>query len=892
MLKDELSGKRVKCPKCGQILAESNGKADPLIGKRLAHYLISSKIGVGGMGAVYKAQNLRLNKTVALKIISARLAKKDPTFLERFIGEAQSAAQLEHPNVVTVHYVGNEGGHHFIEMQYIEGNTVARLFNEPDPITPLEATQITIEAAKGLNAAHKKGIVHRDIKPDNIMITMEGEIKVADFGLAGVGDEGARTADGLVLGTPSYMSPEQCRGDAMDNRSDIYSLGATYFHMLASNPPYKGKSPKETVQLQIAGPVPSVREWLPDLPEEVEHVVAKMMAKDPAERYQTCDELLTDLYAVQQLLLSGGGAPAPGPAPARRSFPSVMLAIVFGVLVVGAGAWVFLASDFWKEKPPKKKGHDAKPTVLVVEEPRPKAPEPAVEKKPEPKPIKTAKPVEENPLAKEGGASVQPGEQTGPAAPGPKEKPENRPKPVDEGTKKAEEKPVQPVEELDEEAYAKAIQHMDRLVDERKYDRAIVEANVVGAKVKGAEKHVKQKRRNIERLKKQWAVIKNGINAGKIKVPMKEVSSRYAYAGDVIQIDDEGITAGKGKIKVPVKWDRLSKADRLRLRKFCAPPKDADSALALAAFCCEGTKKLFDEAEGFLGAAAEYGVDIKPFIQEIMFVRGLPAPSPKKAEEQQATEEKETKTAETGTKGKPTEEEKAETEKESKPAEEPYAYRKRSKHAYRFRLDSSKKLFSIGATLPRDGKFVRGVKGGAIALGRDRLVLPMKLPPDAGIIEFMVKASGERRGFGILNTRVLQEFESTRNRNNSIWLGPWRGYLGVWFPQPGTEQGRNGQERQKRGQLICQKKFPWDQWVTLAFEWGDGARLYLDGVPVAEDESCRGLPGGVGQLDFQLRVQNEDGRMIRRDEPMPNITVLLDEVCGYLPKKSWKKDRR
>ncbi|MEW6358765.1 MAG: protein kinase, partial [Planctomycetota bacterium] len=402
-LKDEMSGKRVKCPRCGQILTETSDKssgkssdkssdnADPLIGKRLAHYLIVSKIGVGGMGAVYKAQNLRLNKTVALKIVAARLVKKDPSFLERFIREAQSAAQLEHPNVVTVHYVGNEGGHHFIEMQYIEGNTVARLFNEPDPITPLEATQITIEAAKGLAAAHKKGITHRDIKPENIMITREGDIKVADFGLAGVGDESARTADGLIMGTPSYMSPEQCRGDKMDKRSDIYSLGATYFHMLTNNPPYRGNTSKETIQLQINEPIPSVKELKPDLPVEVERVVTKMLAKDPAERYQTCDELLMDLYTVQQILLSAGGAPAD--KPARRAIPSAVLAIVFGVLVVGAGAWIFLASGFWKEKPSKVPKPVEKPTVLVVEEPKPEKPKPEVKpepppEKPKPEPVK------------------------------------------------------------------------------------------------------------------------------------------------------------------------------------------------------------------------------------------------------------------------------------------------------------------------------------------------------------------------------------------------------------------------------------------------------------------------------------------------------------------------
>ncbi|MEW6359427.1 MAG: hypothetical protein AB1696_24030, partial [Planctomycetota bacterium] len=470
---------------------------------------------------------------------------------------------------------------------------------------------------------------------------------------------------------------------------------------------------------------------------------------------------------------------------------------------------------------------------------------------------------------------------------------EQKPSEASKPEEKAPQEPEEPQDELDEAAYAAAIQPLDRLVDERKYDRAIAETNVAAAKVKGAEEHIKRKRENIERLKKQWAAIKEGINGGKIKAPMKEVSSRYAYAGDVIQVDEDGVTAGKDKIKVPVKWDRLSKADELNLRKHCCPAKDAESALALAAFCSEGTEKLFDAAEGFLGSAAEYGVDIKPFIQEIMFVRGLPAPAAKPAEEKKEAEkpkqEEDGKTAEAKPEEKPAEK-KVEEEK-STPAVEPYEYRKRSKQVYRFKLDSAKKLTALGVRLPRDGKFVRGQKGGALQLERDDLMLPMRLPPEGGIIEFMIHASGERYGFGLVQSRILPEFRSLNSQISGIYLGPWRRYLGVWFAQPGMEMNRDGQERPKRGQIVLNEDFPWDKWVTVAFEWGDGARLYLDGAPVAEDASCQGMPGGIGELQFRLSLQDNDGRQIRREDPMPKITVLIDEVCGYLPKKSWKTDR-
>ena len=177
-LKDDLAGQKVKCPDCDGLIVVPGGEAKPdaLIGKRIAHYEILAKVGQGGMGAVYRARNVRLSKIVALKILPPALMAKDPSFVERFIREAQSTAQLEHPNVVTVHFVGSDAGRHFIEMQYVDGQTLAEILRDPENLSPSQATRIIADAARALEAAHAKGIVHRDIKPENIMLTVDGQV--------------------------------------------------------------------------------------------------------------------------------------------------------------------------------------------------------------------------------------------------------------------------------------------------------------------------------------------------------------------------------------------------------------------------------------------------------------------------------------------------------------------------------------------------------------------------------------------------------------------------------------------------------------------------------------------------------------------------------------------
>ena len=229
-------GKTVICPTCKTHLKIPDPRtsqpaaappADPLINKKVAHYHIEALLGEGGMGKVYRAKNLRLNKTCALKVLPEEFARQDASRLDRFLREAQSAAKVEHPNVLPVHFVGQEKNVYFIEMQYVDGGSLEDILEQKGKLPPAEATRLVRDVAVGLGAAHANGIVHRDIKPSNVMMMKTGQVKVADFGLAQMGEMTSRlTLSGMIMGTPLYMSPEQGAGKSADLRSDIYSLGS------------------------------------------------------------------------------------------------------------------------------------------------------------------------------------------------------------------------------------------------------------------------------------------------------------------------------------------------------------------------------------------------------------------------------------------------------------------------------------------------------------------------------------------------------------------------------------------------------------------------------------------------------------------------------------------
>ena len=270
-------------------------------------YELEAVLGQGGMARVFKARDRVLNRAVAVKVLSPQFAG-DEQFVARFRREAQAAAALNHPNIVSVFDTGSQGDVHYIVMEYVEGRTLGEAIRQEGPLLPERATEIAEAVAAALAAAHEAGLVHRDIKPGNIMITREGEVKVMDFGIArtSTGDNLTQTAS--ILGTASYLSPEQAQGEPVDSRSDIYSMGCVLYEMLTSRAPFKGDSPVAIAYKHVReNPVPPSR-LNGDVSSALEAVVMKCMAKNPANRYQTAEELREDLERVRR-----GGAPLATP---------------------------------------------------------------------------------------------------------------------------------------------------------------------------------------------------------------------------------------------------------------------------------------------------------------------------------------------------------------------------------------------------------------------------------------------------------------------------------------------------------------------------------------------------------------------------------------------------
>ncbi len=273
-------------------------------------YEIVREIARGGMANVYLAHDRKLDRPVALKVLPAELSR-DGTFVERFRLEAQAAASLNDPTIVAVYDWGQEQETSFIVMEYVEGHTLRDVIAQ-GPMEPVAAAGIAADIAKALAAAHRAGVVHRDIKPGNVLLTPDGQVKVADFGIAranGAGDGLTRT--GAVMGTATYFSPEQAQGLAVDARSDIYSLGVVLYEMLTGVVPFAGDSAVSVAYLHVREPVVPPSRRRPGLPPALEAIVLTCLAKDPAGRYQSADQLRTDLMRFTR-----GQAPVGGPATA------------------------------------------------------------------------------------------------------------------------------------------------------------------------------------------------------------------------------------------------------------------------------------------------------------------------------------------------------------------------------------------------------------------------------------------------------------------------------------------------------------------------------------------------------------------------------------------------
>ncbi len=289
---------------------------DPLSGRALGPYLVGTRLGGGGMGAVYEAFDSKLHRPVAVKILAPHLAA-DAEASKRFLAEARAAARLNHPNVVHVYDAGQADGVTFLVMELVEGGSVHDLVVRKGPPGWRVATRIAADVCRGLAAAHDAGLVHRDIKPGNLMLAPDGTAKVADFGLAkrldGAGT--AITAAGAIMGTPDYMSPEQCQAERADGRSDLYSLGAAYYFLLTGRPPFRAESAVQVMFAHCSSPAPDPRTIAPDVPAGCAAVAARALAKKRGGRYPDARAMLRDLEALLAAPPSDTHAPAPGPTP-------------------------------------------------------------------------------------------------------------------------------------------------------------------------------------------------------------------------------------------------------------------------------------------------------------------------------------------------------------------------------------------------------------------------------------------------------------------------------------------------------------------------------------------------------------------------------------------------
>ncbi|MBI1950974.1 MAG: serine/threonine protein kinase [Acidobacteria bacterium] len=302
--------------------------------ERFGPYKVEERIGAGGMGIVYRAFDEALQRHVALKTLLPALAA-DPEFVARLKREAQSAAALNHPNITQIYSIGQEGTITFFAMELIHGRSLESVVRQKGALGAAEATGHILQAAKGLRHAAQKKLIHRDIKPSNLMLTEDGVVKVTDFGLAKAArSETQLTATGEVLGSPGYISPEQAQGAPLDARSDIYSLGATFFHLVTGRLPFEAPTPVAMIVKHLSEPLRSPRAVNPAVPYPVASAIQKMMAKRPGERFQDYDALIRELERA--LATIGAGTPA----QARGAPPAVVQAWtgVTGAEIRGRGA--------------------------------------------------------------------------------------------------------------------------------------------------------------------------------------------------------------------------------------------------------------------------------------------------------------------------------------------------------------------------------------------------------------------------------------------------------------------------------------------------------------------------------------------------------------------------
>jgi serine/threonine protein kinase len=364
---------------------QSPAKHPSLIGRELGPYKIEKLLGVGGMGEVYLAHDAKLARKVALKILPPQFTS-DPERIKRFERESRAVSALNHPNLITIYDIGVSDGVHYIATEFVTGKTVRDLIDEG--LKMRDALSIATQVAEALGAAHNAGVLHRDIKPENIMVRPDGYVKVLDFGLAKLNEQAtaveglplsaAQTESGLLMGTLAYMSPEQAAGDAVDERTDIWSLGIVLYEMMIGSSPTKGANRLETLGTILSKEPLNVSDSHPTLP-ELDHILAKALEKDRELRYQTASDFRADLKRLKREIDSSPSQPGDGDRAARRNSAAVATAtkprrrrtLVWGalaVVVLSLGGWLLATKWFTTKAPAGPDWSRARNVQLTIKE--------------------------------------------------------------------------------------------------------------------------------------------------------------------------------------------------------------------------------------------------------------------------------------------------------------------------------------------------------------------------------------------------------------------------------------------------------------------------------------------------------------------------------------------
>jgi predicted Zn finger-like uncharacterized protein len=302
-------GTKIGCPRCGHLwTAAEEGRpaaGDRWIGRRLGNYRLIRLLGRGSNGVVYEAIDQALDRRVAVKVLPEARAG-DPQVLQNLLLEAREAAKLDHPNTLKVRHVGADQGTYFVVSELIEGGSAADYILAHGAMSPAEATRVVVDVARALSASHALGIIHRNIKPSNILCGRDGVVKLTDFGLEKRSDAASlKTASGRAMGSALFMSPEHFVNAMLDPRSDLYSLGAVYFCLLTGRPPFEAETLVQAANLHLNAPIPDARKVHPSVPADCAAICAECLAKEPESRYQSADDLLADLDALGLTAPSG-----------------------------------------------------------------------------------------------------------------------------------------------------------------------------------------------------------------------------------------------------------------------------------------------------------------------------------------------------------------------------------------------------------------------------------------------------------------------------------------------------------------------------------------------------------------------------------------------------------